>query len=212
MNVSKSKEEGALSRRAREKEAHRREILAAAERVFAAKGFDGSTMEEVAREAEFSVGALYNFFANKEVLWSQVIARIGQDFLAAFRRKTAAAANPLAAIEALIEVKLSFARDHAAILNVIMEVRPGARVMPDMAMSKSLLDLYDTYLDEATRLVKAAMVAGYLRKADPVHTTLMLEGAINTIKVFWMRRGMDLSLAEQVCLVKQHFLAPLRAP
>ncbi|RKY64298.1 MAG: TetR/AcrR family transcriptional regulator, partial [Candidatus Latescibacterota bacterium] len=47
------------TRREREREAHRREILEAAGRVFARKGFAGATMDEIAQEAEFSKAALY---------------------------------------------------------------------------------------------------------------------------------------------------------
>jgi len=58
--------EEALSRREREKLAHRAEIIDAALRVFARKGFFQATLDEVAQEAEFSKGALYLYFSSKE--------------------------------------------------------------------------------------------------------------------------------------------------
>ena len=48
-----------IPRREREKLAHRQDILDAASRVFAHKGFFNATLDEVAHEAEFSKGALY---------------------------------------------------------------------------------------------------------------------------------------------------------
>jgi AcrR family transcriptional regulator len=48
------------SRRERERLARRREILEAARKVFAARGYEGSTLDEVAREAEFAKGTLYS--------------------------------------------------------------------------------------------------------------------------------------------------------
>ena len=57
-----------LTRREREKLAHRQEILDAATRVFAQKGFSNATLDEIALEAEFSKGALYLYFSNKEDL------------------------------------------------------------------------------------------------------------------------------------------------
>ena len=62
-----------LSRRDREKAAHRQEILDAAIKVFAEKGFYAATLEEVAQEAEFSKGALYLYFSNKEDLLSTIV-------------------------------------------------------------------------------------------------------------------------------------------
>jgi len=57
-----------ISRREREKLAHRQEILDAATRVFAEKGFFSATLDEVAQEAEFSKGTVYLYFSSKDDL------------------------------------------------------------------------------------------------------------------------------------------------
>ena len=62
-----------LSRREREKLAHRHEILDAATRVFAQKGYFNATLDEVAQEAEFSKGTMYLYFSNKEDLLFSII-------------------------------------------------------------------------------------------------------------------------------------------
>ena len=51
-----------LSRRDRERRARRRAMLDAALVVFAEKGFDGATLDEIAERAEFGKGTLYNYF------------------------------------------------------------------------------------------------------------------------------------------------------
>ncbi|MFC1552669.1 TetR/AcrR family transcriptional regulator [Candidatus Latescibacterota bacterium] len=55
-----------LSRRERERAQHRKEIMDAAIKVFAEKGYHEATLEEISQEAEFSKGALYLYFSNKE--------------------------------------------------------------------------------------------------------------------------------------------------
>ena len=62
-----------LTRRKREKLAHRQEIIDAAIRVFAQKGFFNATLDEIAQEAEFSKGALYLYFSSKEDLLFSII-------------------------------------------------------------------------------------------------------------------------------------------
>lgn len=56
-------------RREREREERRSAILAAAEKVFFAKGFAAATMDEVAGEAEVSKGTLYLYFKSKDDLF-----------------------------------------------------------------------------------------------------------------------------------------------
>src|SRR5512139_2874348 len=62
-----------ISRKEREYLVHREEILSAAEKVFAAKGFFTTTMSDIAREAEFGTGTLYKYFKSKEELYFTLI-------------------------------------------------------------------------------------------------------------------------------------------
>jgi TetR/AcrR family transcriptional regulator len=62
-----------LSRKERELQQHRREILRAALKMFSETGFHGVTMQDIARESEFAVGTLYKFFNNKEDLYGALL-------------------------------------------------------------------------------------------------------------------------------------------
>lgn len=72
----KKKDSPAKLRREREYESHRLSILAAAERVFAERGFAEASIAEIAREAQFSVGSIYNFFNGKKELGEAVVLNI----------------------------------------------------------------------------------------------------------------------------------------
>jgi AcrR family transcriptional regulator len=62
-----------LPRRERERLMRRQEIIDAAREVFARKGFNAATLEDVAERAEFGKGTLYNYFTNKESLFQSVL-------------------------------------------------------------------------------------------------------------------------------------------
>ena len=74
---------GIYERKQREKERRRQEIIAAARKVFSAKGFNSATMEEIASEAELSPGTLYLYFKNKEELHTslsiEILAYLGKE-------------------------------------------------------------------------------------------------------------------------------------
>ena len=59
---------GITERKEREKQQRREEIIQAAEKVFFTKGFDKSTMDDIAESAELSKGTLYLYFKSKEDL------------------------------------------------------------------------------------------------------------------------------------------------
>nr|WP_320133092.1 helix-turn-helix domain-containing protein [uncultured Holophaga sp.] len=59
----------------REREARRAHILDAARRLFALQGFQGTTMDGVAKASAFTKRTVYAYFASKEELWCGVMAR-----------------------------------------------------------------------------------------------------------------------------------------
>src|SRR6266536_476613 len=58
-----------LPARKRHQEQTRSELLAAAARVFARRGYHGATVDEIAAEAGYSTGAVYSNFKGKEELF-----------------------------------------------------------------------------------------------------------------------------------------------
>jgi len=69
---------GIQERKERERERRRQQIMVAARRVFSARGFNGSTMEDIAKEAELSPGTLYLYFKNKDELFASLSLRMLQ--------------------------------------------------------------------------------------------------------------------------------------
>jgi TetR/AcrR family transcriptional regulator, fatty acid metabolism regulator protein len=64
-------------------EERRSQILAAAARVFARRGFHTSRVGDVAREAGISHGLLYHYFSSKDELLEAIFAQAWTDLLAA---------------------------------------------------------------------------------------------------------------------------------
>ncbi len=58
-----------MSRKERETELRRNIIIEAAEKLILTKGYDNTTMDEIAEESEFSKGSLYNYFKNKDEIY-----------------------------------------------------------------------------------------------------------------------------------------------
>src|SRR5262245_32749667 len=56
-------------RRLREKQARREQILDSARQLFFEKGFEGTTIEEIAEKTELSKGAIYLYFPSKEEIY-----------------------------------------------------------------------------------------------------------------------------------------------
>lgn len=82
------------------------EILVSARAAFAEKGFDGASMQDIARKAGMSVGNFYRYFASKsaivEALIEADLARMEQDFATIIGH-----ADPIAALRETILRRMS---------------------------------------------------------------------------------------------------------
>jgi len=62
-------EDKKTSRKQRETDLRKQNIIEAAEKLFLANGYEDTTMSQIANEAEFSKGTLYNYFKSKDDLY-----------------------------------------------------------------------------------------------------------------------------------------------
>ncbi len=195
-----------LSRREREKLVHESEILAAAERVFVSKGFDHATIEEIAKEAEFSVGAIYNFFNGKDDLREKVITKIIEEFLTLFQKNILSEQNPMVAIEALIDLRVSHVEEHGAFFRLVIASQIGANINMENALPRRCREMYDNHIQDIASIFKKAMSAGLVRKMDPIYAALSLEGVINAFIAYWNRTKSSESVEARIKHVRQNYL------
>jgi len=205
-----SQEPKQLSRRERERLAHRREILDGAERVFARNGYRDATVEQIAQEAEFSVGTLYNFFASKEELYAEVIFGIATEFMEIFEAQVLSREDPEQAIAALIELRLKHFDQHRGFFRVFFEAAPGGRIDPARALPENCLALYDRYVDAVGKIFQRGAEIDRWEQMDPLYLTLCLEGILNAFVAYWSRWKPEAPLSVRVAKMKDAFLGRLK--
>lgn len=70
-----------MSRKERRKREDRQLIIDTATRLFATRGYHQVTMNEIARESEFAVGTLYNFFQTKEEMYESIFLDMARNVM-----------------------------------------------------------------------------------------------------------------------------------
>ncbi len=173
------------TRRERERLRHRNEILDAAEALLARKNFHECSMAEIAQEAEFAVGTLYNFFESKDELYVALLDRIGEEFMAEFERRAAGQEDPVEALGELVRLKAEFLRAHGPALRLFFESRPAAPVAARARAEQSLDRRYKKYFRELTNIIRRGVDAGAFAARDPKLLAAFFEGASHSV-VLWL--------------------------
>jgi AcrR family transcriptional regulator len=101
----------------------RSRIVAAAEKIFLSEGIEGASLRAIAREAGYTPGALYAYYASKEELYADILRASLERLLAAVR--AGAKGPPAQALRGALRAFWRFYRDHPEDLSLSMYVQHG---------------------------------------------------------------------------------------
>ena len=108
-SVDEPRESEQATRRSRQKSDRRSQLLAAAERLIAERGFLAVRLEDIGAAAGVSGPAIYRHFPNKEALLVELLVGISTRLLSGASAVVADTPDPAAALNGLIEFHLDFA-------------------------------------------------------------------------------------------------------
>lgn len=164
--------------RDKKKERTRSAILEAAERLFAERGLQAPTMEEIASAADVSVGTLYNYFGSKPALQ-----------LGVFEAETAAveAAGREVLADPGDEARLAVGRLLGVYLDGFLEI--DRRLLLDLfrsgfgdrSMLPALVDLDLRLIEQLGSLVGSLGERGLLSTERPEDAALLLYSCLVTV-------------------------------
>lgn len=142
-------------------DARTKDILDAAMRMFASRGVDDTTMQEIAAEAGLSAGAIYRYFPSKEDLLRGVFTSCTEQNRALFEQATVSKDSPSEAISdigrsAWDEFKREGWRE-GGILN--LETALAAMRQPE-ELGAARREMLSALIEMLGRLIRQAQAAG----------------------------------------------------
>ncbi|WP_425802848.1 TetR/AcrR family transcriptional regulator [Desulfitobacterium sp. Sab5] len=175
---------GTNERKEKEKEIRRRDIIDAAERVFFTKGYDLATMDDVAKEAEFSKRTIYVYFNSKEQIYFEIMIR-GYKLLIEMLKDalhTEQAGNAIEKMKQMVATLYRFNGDYPEYFTAIMEYENGEldfqNGVPDEAREECYA-LGEEIFEHLTRTLQIGIAEGTFRSdLNVVKTALVLWSCI----------------------------------
>ncbi len=175
-------EKAPASRREREHEAHRQEIISVAEAVFSANGFERTTIEMVAKQADFSVGSIYNFFQGKKDLFHHVFLSVAEQRIQSMHEATTPLLDrPWEALRAFVGSWIDYSSRHGEFLRTAFSAvaSGGTRNRPREAPPPEFQRAFQGYRNEL-RIVCAAVLKAPEARNDFTldEATVLTEGIV----------------------------------
>ncbi len=171
----------------------RKRIAAAALKVFCAKGYRRATIRQIAKKAETSVGGVYLYFSNKEVLYREVIAEQAGLFskqLGPLREQA-----PYGALRSYILHNLDFALSRKEVVSFSLKDHD----LPFMhSFRKAFFNSQRALVEE---ILKAGVERGTFAVRDCEHTALLILFAIRGAVLSRITNGTEaaIKLCDSIC-------------
>jgi AcrR family transcriptional regulator len=168
----------------------RSRILDAAEKLFAARGFDGVTIKDIGTEARQNAALLYYYFDSKETLFREVLARGVSQLIEDANRRIQASHNPDDVVSGVVAAQATMVARHASLPRLLMramlathgpELIPAVRQLSEQIFTRlrdaiiagQRLGRYRSDLDPTFSAISIISQVAYLVLAWPVATILL---------------------------------------
>ncbi len=201
-----------FSRRERETQSKRRDILDAAARVFVEKGFHGAAMADIAEEAGVATGTLYNFFRSKEELYFTLIEEKADEFLLDLQVEVNRFSPAVEKITRLIQAECAFFEANRTFFRIYISTRSGFEWVVQEDLGQRIHSKYTLYLDWVAGIIEAGIQEGSLRNMEPREMAQALVGMLNASLFEWMVDGEGSSLEARVPQIAELFLKGAQRP
>lgn len=178
-----------LERKEREKQKRYHEILSAAEVIFARDGYNTTSMDTIAEEAELSKGTLYLYFKTKEQLFFSILENKIDMFTEKLKLDLSNGVSLKDLVERIVSDQLNFLSENKYFFKLAISEQCKIDQVPTS-------NLREKYIDKQIKLY--ALVEDSLKKYIPETAkysaktlTLSLIGAINSHMMNWLLSGQE---------------------
>jgi AcrR family transcriptional regulator len=176
---------------------YRQHIVAAAEHVFAERGFEATKVQDISKRAGLSMGTIYAIFPGKDDLFRAILAARGRQLLEVARDVAARQAPPRAALQALSEAYIQYFLAHPDFLR--MHLRAGTSwVLGPAPDTDSRIRLWKDIHDLQADIFRRGIAAGVFIAEDPDYLAKMYSAMDQVLLADWVATGMQADQAQLV--------------
>jgi AcrR family transcriptional regulator len=160
-------------------------VLRTAERLFAAKGFAGASLSQLARRARLSKPGIYYHVRDKEELLFRICQESMRGILAGARAAVAASDDPADRLRGLMRAHTTFHWRHPRNLAILF----GQAGYLSTERRRRVVALEREYLDLVRGVIRDGQRRGAFRPVDPSVAAFSLFAMLNTLDGWYDASG-----------------------
>lgn len=187
-----------IERKERERASARRAILESAARAFARRGYHGTKVEDIAREAGYSASSLYTYFKGKDELYESLLIEVAAEFEAVKAEPILPSLAYRERFEWLIRRQFEIVEKNRDFFIVFASQRGGIELVQDTNADELTRTNYLNWIEFMTGFLQQGMNEEHVRKGEPRDLAYFVVGSINATIFRWVAGDLASPLQDHV--------------
>ncbi len=168
-----------------DKEKRKEELLEAAIKVFARKGYADTTMDNVAKAANVSKGMIYEYFSSKDDLLVELYNYFEKVTFSKLVKKIAFAKSSRKKIKIFIEYSFGIYTEMFDFINILF-VFWAEGIIKKSENKLDISSVYSNYRGFVAEIIKQGIDSGEFRKVDTYTFSAIIFGAMDGLCLQWI--------------------------
>ena len=206
-------QENSLTRKEREEAFRRDLVLDVAERLFAEKGFDGTTVADIAERSELAKGSLYHLFQSKEEIIGAIIQRKLNQVVTDLNEIFSRPLGPLEKIRAVMRAKLIGVWESRHFARIFLHELRGFHWSTETPLLNTYREQIEGMMRKTEEEFAQGQKQGQFRDDIPASTLLaVMAGFSNAIIYTWLKAQEDFNIdvaLDQAFKLFMHGVSPV---
>jgi len=193
-------------RKEKEKAARKKGILSAAQRVFSRKGYEATSMEDIASEAGFGKASLYFYFKGKEEVFLSLIKTGLEEQRSLLKQIMGSQLSNVERLEALVSKLFEHVDQNREFIRIVHSESQKLYATALEKVRSSIIREHEKTMEGIASIIQDGIRSGEFRKIEPAMAAGSLMGIIRSIIFSWFVREEKTPLDRYRPMVMEIFL------
>jgi len=183
----------------------KRKIFETSMKLFAEKGYDATSIEEITATVGVAKGTLYYHFSSKEEIFQFLVEEGVKLLKNSIAIKTDKLTNSLDKIKAIVLIELKVLVKYESFMTIIL-----SEIWGTSQRSKMCRDYVFEYIQMIEEIVKEGMKKGELEEANPNVIASGIFGFVCSSLIYKLRREKNIEVLELYKEIEKSFILKLK--
>ena len=181
------------------------EILKAAVDLISERGFERTTVDEIASRANVGKGTIYLYFENKEKIFIAILENGIQVMIRKLEQILSEPGDFDERLRTLLTEHLQFADEHREFYKVLIKERLNTKLIGDKSAQDRIMKKFKKTNQLVAQFMQVGIDQNQLRNGDPNIYTYAYNGIVSQFCYHWLSEEENRSLVEQVPVILDLF-------